>query len=191
MYNGLYYPGYAPKMQYLLREKKWWVLDFANSRSFQERHAIARARAPTCAKVFRRVINRTRKWNFLRHAFPTYSPVFDQDMWLYYMRLKEHFFSSVFFRFRLMLTIHEKKVFDWFAWLVSKYKNSFLVFVKICVANIRFEFRSSQQNCSINKAVLRNIAIFNLLLNRGLSLIVKIIKVTLLSIFILTAIDST
>ena len=31
------------------------------SRPFQERRAIARARAHTCAKVFRRVINRTRK----------------------------------------------------------------------------------------------------------------------------------
>ena len=74
----------------------------------------------------------------------------------------------------------KKNIFVWFVWLVSKYKNSFSVFVKICVANIRFEFRSSHQRCSIKKVVLGNItiftviAIFNLLLNRRLSLIIKI-----------------
>ena len=35
--------------------------------------------------------------------------MFDQDIWLYYMGLKQHFFSSVFFRFSLMLTMYEKK----------------------------------------------------------------------------------
>ena len=83
-------------------------------------HAIAHARTHTHAKVLRCVLNCIRKWNFWLHFFPTQLPVFDQDMWLYYMCLKQHFFSSVFFRFSLML------LFLWFPWLVSIYKNSFL-----------------------------------------------------------------
>ena len=43
----------------------------APSRPFQERRAIACAHIHTHTKVFRRVINRTRKWNFLLHVFPT------------------------------------------------------------------------------------------------------------------------
>ena len=35
-------------------------------------------------------------------------PVFDQNIWLYYEHFKQHFFSSVFFRFSLMLTMYEK-----------------------------------------------------------------------------------
>ena len=42
----------------------------------------------THAKVFRCVLNCMRKWNFWLHFFPTQLPVFDQDMWLYYMCLK-------------------------------------------------------------------------------------------------------
>ena len=56
--------------------------------------------------------------------------MFDQD--IYYMRLKQHFFSSIFFRFPFMLTMYEKNnislvVFVWFAWLLSKYKDSFFL----------------------------------------------------------------
>ena len=41
------------------------------------------------------------------------------------------------------------------AWLSSKYKNSFFfVFIKTCVANIRFKFRSSHQRCSFKKLFL-------------------------------------
>ena len=70
---------------------------------------ITRTHTYTDAKVFRRVINRMRKWNVWLHVFTTQLPMFDQDMWLYYMDLKQHFFSSVFFRFSLMLTMYEKK----------------------------------------------------------------------------------
>ena len=66
-------------------------------RPFQE---IACERAYLCAKVFRHVINSMRKWNFWQHFFFFFFPVFDEDMWLRYTR----FFSSVFFRFLLMLT---------------------------------------------------------------------------------------
>ena len=94
---------------------------------FQERHAIAHAIAHagthTHAKVFKCVLNCMRKWNFWLHFFPTQLPVFDQDMWLYYTCLKQHFFSSVFFRFSLML------LFVWWPWLVSIYKNSFFSFL--------------------------------------------------------------
>ena len=94
---------------------------------FQERHviahAIAHARTHIHAKVFRYVLNCMRKWNFWLHFFPTQLSVFDQDMWLYYTCLKQHFLSSVFFRFSLML------LFVWFPWLVSIYKNSFLSFL--------------------------------------------------------------
>ena len=96
---------------------------------FEERCAIACAHANTHTKVFRRVINRMRKWNFWLHFFPTQLPVFEQDIWLYYMRPKQHFFSSFFFRFSLMLAMYEKKLFVWFAWLVTKYKNSFISFL--------------------------------------------------------------
>ena len=98
----------------------------------------------------------------------------------YYMRLKR-FFLSIFFRFSLILSLYKKilsfylVVFVWFAWLLSrmlkslatlsslislllsKQKNSFF---KIYIANIRFEFRSSHQRCSIKKAVLRYFAVF-------------------------------
>ena len=58
--------------------------------------------------------------------------MFDQDMWLYYMCLKQRFFSSVFFRFSLMLTVYKKNhmflvVFVWYAWLLSEYKNNSLL----------------------------------------------------------------
>ena len=83
----------------------------------------------THTKVFRCVINCMRKWIFWLHFFPTQLPVFEQDIWLYYMRSKQHFFLSVFFRFSLMLAIYEKKLFVWFAWPVTKYKNSFISFL--------------------------------------------------------------
>ena len=73
---------------------------------------------------------------------------------LYYTHLRQLFFSLIFFRFSLMLKCMKKKyiylvVFAWFPWLLSKYKNSFFfVFVMICIANIRFEFRSSDLRCS-------------------------------------------
>ena len=44
------------------------------------------------------------------YVFPTLLPVFDQDIWFYYIHLKQHFFSSAFFRFLLMLTMYEKNV---------------------------------------------------------------------------------
>ena len=85
-------------------------------------------------------------------------------MWLYYMRLKQRFFSSIFSRFSLMLTMYIKNiflvVFVWFPWLSSKYKNSFFLllpcFFKNYLANIRFrfEFRNSHQRCSIKKLFL-------------------------------------
>ena len=74
---------------------------------------------------------------------------------LCYTHLRQLFFSLIFFRFSLMSTVYEKNhiflvVFVWFAWLLSKYKNSFFfVFVTICVANIRLEFRSNHLRCSI------------------------------------------
>ena len=46
-----------------------------------------------------------------------------------------------------------------------------MFFFKICITNIRFDFRSSHQRCSIKNLV--NL-IFNLPLNRCLSLIIKI-----------------
>ena len=122
-------------------------------RPFQERHAITHACTHTCAKVFRHVINNTHKGNFWLHVFTLSLPVFDQHVWLYYMHLEQHFFSSIV-RFLLMLTTYEKNhiflaVLVWFSWLLSKYKNSFVfVFAKIYVANIRFEFISSHQRCS-------------------------------------------
>ena len=56
---------------------------------------------------------------------------------LCYTHLGQLFFSLIFFRFSLMLTVYEKNhiflvVFVWFEWLLSKYKNSFFfVFVTI------------------------------------------------------------
>ena len=38
---------------------------------------------PAHAQVFKCVINHTGKWIFWQHVFPTWLPVFDQDMWLY------------------------------------------------------------------------------------------------------------
>ena len=89
---------------------------------------IARARTHTRTKVFRRVINRMRNETF-GYRFFLHNFLFDQDMLLYYMRLKQHFFSSVFFRFSLMLTMYDFFLFAWFVWLVSKYKNSFFLFL--------------------------------------------------------------
>ena len=81
--------------------------------------------------------------------------------------LKQHFLSSIFFRFLLMLAIYKKShifvlAFACFVKLLSKYKNSFflLLLIKIYVANIRFEFRSCHQRCSI-KAVLKNFALLS------------------------------
>ena len=74
---------------------------------------------------------------------------------LCYTHLGQLFFSLIFFRFSLMLTVYEKNhmflvVFVWFVWLLSNYKNSFFfVFVTIWVANIRLEFRSNHLRCSI------------------------------------------
>ena len=76
---------------------------------------------------------------------------------LCYTHLRQLFFSLIFFRFSLMSTVYEKNhiflvVFVWFAWLLSKYKNSFFfVFVTICVANIRLEFRSNHLRCLYKK----------------------------------------
>ena len=101
----------------------------SNIRPFQERRAIARARAHTHTKVFRRVINRTRKWNLTTGFYYIIACVWS-SMWLYYTRVKQCFFSSTFFRFSLMLTMYKKSilvVFVWFAWLLSKYKNSFFL----------------------------------------------------------------
>ena len=56
---------------------------------------------------------------------------------LCYTHLGQLFFSLIFFRFSLMLTVYEKNhmflvVFVWFVWLLSNYKNSFFfVFVTI------------------------------------------------------------
>ena len=106
--------------------------------------------------------------------------MFDQDMWLYYTCLKQPSFSSVFFRFSLtMLTMYEKNVCLVCMASIKILKQLLFVFVKICFASIRFEFRSSYQRCSIKKVVFRNIEIFtvtakfNLLLNRQLLLIIK------------------
>ena len=60
--------------------------------------------------------------------------MFDQDMWLCYMHLKQKLLLSVFFRFSLMLRTYEKNyiflvVLVWFAWLFSKYKNSLFLFL--------------------------------------------------------------
>ena len=73
---------------------------------------------------------------------------------LCYTHLRQLFFWLIFFRFSLMLTVYKKNhifmvVFVWFVWLLSKYKNSFFVFVTIWVANIRLEFRSNHLRCSI------------------------------------------
>ena len=105
--------------------------------------------------------------------------MFDQDIWFYYT------FSSVIFRFSLMSAMYEKN------YLFGLH--GFFVFAKICVANIRFDFRNSHQRCSKKKAVFRLItiftviAIFNLLLNRRLVLAKT--KFLLISILILKAID--
>ena len=100
-------------------------------RPFQERHAIARARAHTRAKAFRCMINHTLIWSFCLQVFTMLLPVLDQDMALLNV-LKITFFSSVFFRLSLMLKMYETIVvfakFVWFAQLLSKYKNSFLLF---------------------------------------------------------------
>ena len=91
--------------------------------------------------VTNRVINHMCKLNIWLNVFTTQLTVFDQDMWLCYMRLKQRIFSLVFFRFLLMLTTYEKNhiflvEFVWFGWLVSKYKNKLLfLFVNICIAN--------------------------------------------------------
>ena len=60
--------------------------------------------------------------------------MFDQDMWLCYMHLKQKLLLSVFSRFSLMLRTYEKNyiflvVLVWFAWLFSKYKNSLFLFL--------------------------------------------------------------
>ena len=102
-------------------------------RPFQGRRAIARARAHTRAKVFRRVINRTRKWN-LTTGFYYIIACVSSSMWLYYTRVKQCFFPSTFFRFSLMLKYKKSilEVFVWLAWLLSKYKNSlFLLLFKV------------------------------------------------------------
>ena len=72
-------------------------------------------------------------------------------MWLYFMELKQNFFSSIFFRFSLML----KKIamFGLHGYYQYIKIASFLIFVKICVANIRVEKQPLRY--SIYKAVLR------------------------------------
>ena len=112
------------------------------------------------------------------------------------MHLKQDIFFSVFFRFSSMLTMYEKNiflvVFVWFWWLVSRCKNKLLfVFDKICIANIS-QFQKQPPEVFCRKSCFQKFivtAIFNLLLKRWFLLI--IIKVTLISILILTAIDST
>ena len=70
--------------------------------------------------------------------------------------LKTTFFSSVFFRLSLMLKMYEAivvfAVFVWFRQLLSKYKNSFLLFLS------RFALLILGLS-----AVLRNIAIFTVI----------------------------
>ena len=67
--------------------------------------------------------------------------------------LKTTFFSSVFFRLSLMLKMYEAiVVFVWFGQLLSKYKNSFLLFLS------RFALLILGLS-----AVLRNIAIFTVI----------------------------
>ena len=70
--------------------------------------------------------------------------------------LKTTFFSSVFFRLSLMLKMYEAivvfAVFVWFGQLLSKYKNSFLLFLS------RFALLILGLS-----AVLRNIAIFTII----------------------------
>ena len=78
--------------------------------------------------------------------------MFDQDMWLYYMCLKQHFFSSVFFRFLLMLTMSEKILFVWFSWLVSKYKNKPFLFLSrfaLLISHLSSEAATSSVLCSV------------------------------------------
>ena len=124
-------------------------------RPFQERHAIARARAHTRADAFRCMINHTLIWSFCLQVFTMLLPVLDQDMALLNV-LKITFFSSVFFRLSLMLKMYETivvfAVFVWFAQLLSKYKNSFLLFLS------RFALLILGLS-----AVLRNIAIFTVI----------------------------
>ena len=77
-----------------------------------------------------------------------------KDMWLYYIRFKQNLFSSIFFRFLLML---KKIIYFWYICLRGYYQNikiaSFLFFVKICIANIRVQ--KQPPRCSIYKAFLR------------------------------------
>ena len=87
------------------------------------RTCYSTCRHPHTCKSIQMCVKLHAQMKLLARFFPTQLPVFDQDMWLYYMCLKQHFFSSVFFRFSLML------LFVWFPWLASIYKNSFFSFL--------------------------------------------------------------
>ena len=104
-WNYIIFHGWSKnKLEVLWTLNRWlrstfWFSIARCGRPFQERRAMARTRAHTRVKVFRRVVNRMRKWNLTTRFYYIITCVWS-SMWLYYSRIKQCFFSSTFLDFR-------------------------------------------------------------------------------------------
>ena len=120
-------------------------------------------------------------------------------MWLYYTSLKQQFLLSVSFRFSLMLMIYEKNhiflvVFVWFAWLLSKYTNSFFLLLVRFVLLILDSSSDAATRGVLQKKLFVGILQYSLLLQYSIkqtAVVDYYNKVMLNSILILKAIEST